>query len=79
MYPPPLKLTFSHLKMDGWNNSFLLGWPIFAGELLVSGDVFFFLGGKADFVWRCPLVLFFFVVVVAWQFDDSYFIYAPGN
>ena len=25
---PALKLTFSHLKMDGWNISFLLGWPI---------------------------------------------------
>ena len=25
------------LKMDGWNTSFLLGWPIFRGELLVSG------------------------------------------
>ena len=21
----------SHLKMDGWNTSFLLGWPIFRG------------------------------------------------
>ena len=29
----------SHLKMDGWNTSFLLGWPIFRGELLVSGSV----------------------------------------
>ena len=26
---PSLKLTFSHLKMDGWNTSFILGWPIF--------------------------------------------------
>ena len=26
---PSLKLTFSHLKMDGWKTSFLLGWPIF--------------------------------------------------
>ena len=25
-----LKLTW-HLKMDGWNTSFLLGWPIFRG------------------------------------------------
>ena len=29
----------SHLKMDGWNLSFLLGWPIFRGELLVLGSV----------------------------------------
>ncbi len=28
-----------HLKMDGWNTSFLLGWPIFRGELLISGSV----------------------------------------
>ena len=26
---PSLKLTFSPLKMDGWNTTFLLGWPIF--------------------------------------------------
>ena len=25
--------------MDGWNTSFVLGWPIFTGELLVSGRV----------------------------------------
>ena len=37
---PSLKLTASlHMKMDGWNTSFLLGWPIFRGELLVSGRV----------------------------------------
>ena len=35
---PSLKLTFSHLKMDGWNTSFLLGWPIFTA-MLVSGSV----------------------------------------
>ncbi len=29
----------SHLKMDGWNTSFLLGWPNFRCELLVSGSV----------------------------------------
>ena len=36
---PSLKLTFSHLKMDGWNTHFFLGWPIFRGEPLVSGSV----------------------------------------
>ena len=35
----------SHLKMDGWNTNFLLGWPIFRGELLVSGRVPILLGG----------------------------------
>ena len=38
---PSLKLTFSHLKMDGWKTfSFPFGArPIFRGELLVSGRV----------------------------------------
>ena len=36
---PSLKLTW-HLKMDGWNISFRLGWPIFRCELLVSGSVY---------------------------------------
>ena len=31
----------SPLKMDGWNTSFLLGNPIFRGELLVLGSVVF--------------------------------------
>ena len=35
---PSLKLTW-HLKMDGWNTTFFLGWPIFRGELLVLGSV----------------------------------------
>ena len=35
---PSLKLTW-HLKMDGWKTRFLLGWPIFRCELLVSGSV----------------------------------------
>ena len=33
---PSLKLTW-HLKMDGWNTSFLLGNPIFRDELSVFG------------------------------------------
>ena len=36
---PSVKLTFWHLKMDDWKTGFLLGWPIFRGELLVSGRV----------------------------------------
>ena len=31
----------SHLKMDGWNIDFLLGWTIFRAELLVLGTVSF--------------------------------------
>ena len=34
---PSLKLTWP-LKIDGWNTSFLLEWPVFRGELLISGD-----------------------------------------
>ena len=33
------KTNSSPLKMDGWNTTFLLGWPIFRGELLVSERV----------------------------------------
>ncbi len=34
------KLTFSHLKMDGCNTSFLLGYcSLFSGAMLVSGSV----------------------------------------
>ena len=37
----PLKLTaILPLKMDGWNTSFHLGWPIFRGELLGSRYLF---------------------------------------
>ena len=28
-----------HLKMDGWNTSFLLGPGLFSGSMLVSGSV----------------------------------------
>ena len=41
---PETNMT-SHLKMDGWNLSFLLGLPIFRGELLVSRRVTFQLLG----------------------------------
>ena len=36
---PSLKLRFSHLKMDGWNTSFLLGWRTLRCKLLVLGSV----------------------------------------
>ena len=40
---PSLKLTFSHPKMDGWNTTFLLGWPIFRSYVTANfGRVFFF-------------------------------------
>ena len=34
-----LKLTFSPLKIDGWNTTFLLGFGPFSGAMLVSGRV----------------------------------------
>ena len=34
-----LETNSSHLEMDGWNTTFLLGWYIFRCELLVSGRV----------------------------------------
>ena len=34
-----MKLTFSHLKMDGWNIGFLLEPGLFSGAMLVSGSV----------------------------------------
>ena len=34
------EINSSHLKMDGWKTSFLLGRPIFSCQLLVSGGVF---------------------------------------
>ena len=40
--------------MDGWNTSFLLGWPIFRGKLLVLGRVYSF--GGLD---TSPLVFWF--------------------
>ena len=36
---PETKPASLHLKMDGWSNNCRLGWPIFRGELLVSGSV----------------------------------------
>ena len=35
---PSLKLT-QPLKMDGWNTSFLLGWPIFRGYVSFKGCI----------------------------------------
>ena len=50
-----LKLTW-HLKMDGWNTSFLLGWPIFRGYV-VSRSVGVFFNGMA-------------LKVGSWQIND---------
>ena len=50
---PSLKLTFSHLKIDGWKIHFLLGRHIFRCELLVSGRVFkLLLSLKAGNLWN---------------------------
>ena len=36
---PTTVYTLPETKMEGWKNNFLLGWPMFRGELLVSGSV----------------------------------------
>ena len=36
---PSLKLTWP-LKMDGWNTSFLLGWPVFRGYVSFREGVY---------------------------------------
>ena len=46
---PSLKLTFSPLKMDGWNTTFLLGRPILS-LMLVSGRIGVF-SSKTVEVW----------------------------
>ena len=53
---PSLKLIFSHLKMDGWNTRFLLGfWAYFQGILYVSfrelyptKTLWFYLGSRVN-------------------------------
>jgi len=42
------------ILMDGWDTSFLLGWPIFRGKLLVYGRV-----GFSRFVFRSVSVVLF--------------------
>ena len=37
LYVHSLKLSFSHLEMDGWKTRFLLGFGPFSGAMLVSG------------------------------------------
>ena len=51
-----LKLTVRPLKMDGWNTTFLLGFGLFSGDMLVSGrEIFFFVFGA-----QCTAACFFF-------------------
>ena len=80
----PLKLTGSHLKMDGWNTRFLLGFGLFSGanfEQLVSGRVChgMFLGGKDAHM--SPIILNwksrFFVVTTRWAPTSYKCIYNP--
>ena len=57
---PSLKLTFSHLKMDGWNTTFLLGFGPFSGTFAVSflkgGYLFSFVGRSLGFKFGSPTV-----------------------
>ncbi len=45
IYTFPETNSLLHLKMDGWNISFLLGWPIFRGYVSFSSN--FFLGATS--------------------------------
>ena len=56
---PSLKLTFSHLKMDGWKTTFLLMRHIFRCKLLVLGRV----------TWW----VFNWVQIVNLRFQDGFF------
>ena len=44
---PSMKLTFSHLKMDGWNTIISFWDGLFSGDMLVSGSVFVVLSALA--------------------------------
>ena len=52
------KTNSSHLKMDGWKTSFLLGWHIFRCELLVSGRVNFGVIAQTTFFSFCWFSLY---------------------
>ena len=47
---PSLKLTFSPLKIDGWNTIFLLGWPIFRGYVSFREGILF---SQPPAFWPC--------------------------
>ena len=70
MWVHSLKLTASlHMKMDGWNTTFLLGRPIFRGMLVLGGVTCFLLVDFRIFIWpvllrklfgaRCGIMHFF--------------------
>ena len=66
MVLPSLKLTFSHLKNGGLGFGILIpfwGWPIFRGELLVSGRVMFDVFISKDYMTMDDLNLFLFTTV----------------
>ena len=49
----------SPLKMDGWNTTFLLGWPIFRGYVSFSEGI---LNNWRDSTISIPIILFFLVL-----------------
>ncbi len=56
----------SHLKMDGWNTTFLLGRPIFRCELLVSGKVKWLENGVG--VYQCHFqVAYIIIYIPIWE------------
>ena len=57
---PSLKLTASlHLKMDGWKTNFsfwVLGWFVFAGQMLVSGRLILVACFAVWFLWSSLII-----------------------
>ena len=51
--PETNELQLKMLKMDGWNTKFLLGWPIFGGELLFLRSVLILLAGVHPNFFSC--------------------------
>ena len=56
----------SHLKMDGWNTSFLLGWPIFRCYVSFREGIFF--GGCFHWICWTSLPVWFPDFSPEWEF-----------
>ena len=68
---PSLKLTW-HLKMDGWNTSFLLGWPIFRGYVGFRECTRWDVDGVSDWVSRLLHVRYRFRSIFPIFFEGGY-------
>ena len=66
----------SPLKMDGWNTSFLLGWPIFGGYVSFREGRSIFFGGDLTIVSNDVFLLlsFWFPNFETWRSIVIYFL-----